>query len=155
MGLMALIPSGAKMAIVAALVAAAGALYWHYTTVVSDRNEALAKVGALEVENQVQDETITTLETRIDEWAEANKRLQEVVSEMAEAQREATAEQRRLTDVLSKHDLTALSLAKPGLLERRINSGTARIFRMFECASGGGSDCAGGSGPAGSEAGSP
>lgn len=155
MGFLTALPMAAKMAALGALLTLLGAAYWHYTNVVNARNEALAKVGALTVENQVQDDTISTLETRVSEWAAANKRLQEVVGEMAAAQREATAEQRRLNDVLSKHDITALSLAKPGLLEHRVNNGTADIFRMFECASGGGSDCSGGGAEAGSAAGTP
>ena len=33
---------------------------------------------------------------------------------------------------LSSHDLTKLVLAKPGLIETRINNGTSEAFRLFE-----------------------
>ena len=144
LGLMGLVPSGVKMALLAALVAAAGLFYWHYTTVKSERDAALAQVGALQVENKVQDATIDALEANIKEWEAAQERMQATLDALATAQTEATAQQRKLNDVLSKHDLSALSVAKPGLLERRINRGTADVFRMFECATGGCPDGPGG-----------
>jgi uncharacterized coiled-coil protein SlyX len=144
LGMLGLVPSGIKMALLAALVAAAGMFYWHYTSVKSERDAALAHVGALKVENQVQDATIDALEENIAEWEAAQERMQATLDALATAQAKATEQQRKLNDVLSKHDLGALSVAKPGLLERRINRGTADVFRMFECASGGCPDDPGG-----------
>tara|TARA_R110002167_G_scaffold203092_1_gene407093 strand:- start:160 stop:564 length:405 start_codon:yes stop_codon:yes gene_type:complete len=37
-----------------------------------------------------------------------------------------------LIDKLRKHDLAKLSLKKPGLVERRINNGTKRLFDSLE-----------------------
>jgi hypothetical protein len=37
-----------------------------------------------------------------------------------------------LLDKLRKHDLTRLSQQKPGLVERRINNGTKKLFDSFE-----------------------
>lgn len=150
--LLGFLPSGAKLALLGALVAAAGLLYWHYTNVVNARDAALAQVGALQVENQVQDQTINTLEGAVDRWSEHAKMLQETNEAMAKAQREASAEQRRLNDVLAKHDLEYLSLRKPGLIERRINSGTADILGMFERATSGREDDGRGGAPAGEPA---
>ena len=41
-----------------------------------------------------------------------------------------------LIDKLRKHDLAKLSLKKPGLVEKKINRGTKRLFESFEKLSG-------------------
>ncbi len=128
--------SGIKMALLGVLVTAIAGAYIHYSIVKGERDDAIAAVGALQVETQIQDQTIATLEQGIDAWVAHSEALRQTNEAMANAQVAATAEQRRLNDVLSKHDLSALSVAKPGLLERRINSGTADVLRMFECSSG-------------------
>ena len=37
-----------------------------------------------------------------------------------------------LIDKLRKHDLAKLSLKKPGLVEKKINAGTKKLFESFE-----------------------
>ena len=37
-----------------------------------------------------------------------------------------------LIDKLRKHDLAKLSMKKPGLVEKRINNGTKKLFRSLE-----------------------
>jgi hypothetical protein len=132
-----LMPSGIKMALMAAVAVAIAGAYWHYTVVKGERDAAIAQVGALQVVNQVHITTIKDQEAAIGQWAEAQARMQATLDELATAQVKANDTARRLNDVLSKHDLHALSLAKPGLVERRINSGTADVLRMFEFESGG------------------
>jgi limonene-1,2-epoxide hydrolase len=128
---------GLKVALLAVLATAVGAAYWHYTIVRGERDLALQQVGALTVANEVQRSTIKGQEEAIANWAEAQARMQATLDALATAQVEANVTARRLNDVLSKHDLHALSLAKPGLVERRINSGTADILGLFESESGG------------------
>lgn len=132
-----LVPSGIKMALLAAVAVAVAGAYWHYTVVKGERDLALQQVGALQVANQVQTATIKDQEQAIANWAEAQERMQATLDALATAQVEANSTARRLNDVLSKHDLHALSLAKPGLIERRINSGTADVLGLFESESGG------------------
>ena len=132
-----LVPSGIKMAMYGVLAAAIAGAFWHYTIVKGERNAALAAVGSLTVENAVQDETITTLQGAVGEWQEQAKRFQATLDQMATNQVEANKHSRELNDVLSKHDLTRLSVAKPGLIRNRINRGTAGVLGMFECATGG------------------
>jgi len=45
-------------------------------------------------------------------------------------------ENTRLKDLLGKHDLGFLASKKPGLIETRVNKGTANANRCFEIASG-------------------
>ena len=135
--LASLIPSGGKMAVMAAVVVALGMFSWHYTNVKDARDEALAQVGALQVENQIQDQTIIAQSNRLQDFVNAQREFQLTLNAMAEAQVEANDTAKELNDVLSEHDLTRLSLAKPNLIERRINDGTLDVFRMFESTTGG------------------
>lgn len=129
--------AGLKIGLLVALVAAGGVFYWHYTTIKSERDAALAQVGALTAAKAVQDQTIASLEGAVDEWQAQAERFQATLDKLADAQVAATAEQRKLNDILGKHDLEALSLAKPGLIENRINAGSRNILLEFEKATGG------------------
>jgi len=128
--------AGLKVALVVGLAVAVGGAYWHYTIVKGERDAALQQVGALTLSNAVQVTTIEDQTKAIAEWSVAQERMQATLDAMATNQVEANVTAKELNDVLSRHDLHALALAKPGLIERRINSGTADIFRMFESASG-------------------
>lgn len=126
---------GLKMLAVGVLMALVGAAFLQYNIVKGERNAAIAQIGALEVANSVQQATISDQEKAIDNWVAAQAKMQITLDALAAAQTEANTTARELNDVLSKRDLTALSLAKPGLIQRRINSGTANILRMFKSAS--------------------
>lgn len=126
MGFLAtLIPGGWKIALLGLLVAAAAGFYWYHTVVVDQRDAALATVEA-------QRGTISLLEKENERWAKAYEQALQVAQEAQTVQKEASTQIRKLNDVLSRHNLHALALAKPGLIERRINSGTADVFSMFE-----------------------
>lgn len=134
LSLLGMVPSGIKMALLASLAVAAGLFYWHYTDVKAQRDVALATVGAMEVAKTVQDATIVDQRSAIASWAKHQVQMQTTLKAMANAQVESGKAARRLNDVLAKHNLTKLSLAKPKLIERRINSGTADIIRMLNAA---------------------
>ena len=134
LGLLGMVPSGIKMALLAAVVVAAGGFYWHYTVVKGERDVALATVGAMEVVKEVQDATISSQRKAINEWAAHQANMQTTMKALGQTAVAAYQESRRLNNVLAKHNLTRLSLAKPRLIERRINSGTADIIRMLNAA---------------------
>ena len=83
----------------------------------------------LETAKQMQDDTINAMIEDREKFAELNKELQ---SNMAAANKYRDV----LIGKLRKHDLTKLSLKKPGLVERKINAGTAKLFRSLEVLSG-------------------
>lgn len=132
--------SAIKMAAIGLAVGLIAAAWLHYQSVVADRDAAMVNSGKLEIALQVERAATVAALAAIDEWREAMATMTETVELMADEQHEANEQTRRLNNVLSKHDLEALSLAKPGLIERRINSGTADIFGMFESVTGGGPD---------------
>ncbi len=132
-----------------AVVSAVGLAYKHYTDLVANNAALTARVGQMDLAIQAQDDTILAQKDAIAQWNAAALEFQAQIENLREGQIMAADERRRLNVLLSEHDLTKLVNAKPGLMERRINSGTVRIHRMLECASGTErDDCADGDRPA-------
>jgi soluble P-type ATPase len=61
---------------------------------------------------------------------------QENMLALQERAKEAEQYQDELSAKLRRHDLTALTLQKPGLIEKRVNNATAKIFDELEIDSG-------------------
>ncbi len=124
------------------LLSIVGLGYKHYTGLI-EANRMLSENNAkLEISVGLQKETIAAQEGAIDEWAAAQQAMLDTAEQLREVALEAGAETRRLNDIFSKHDLGKLAHHKPGLIERRLNSGTATASRMLECATGAqGQDC--------------
>jgi len=72
----------------------------------------------------------------IDEWEISQDTLVDRMDELRQISIKASKERRRLNGLFSRHDFTHLARTKPGLIERRINTGTAAALRMLECSSG-------------------
>lgn len=117
--------------------------YWRYTSILSEREALRADKIRLETAVEVQQQTIAAQGEAIAEWEESQQNLLAVIEEMQAVQRAAGEESRRLRNVFERYDLEVLSLRRPGLIERRIDAGTARINCLLEHATAGtsGSDC--------------
>ena len=76
-----------------------------------------------------QDNTINTLIADREKFDELNKELQLDLDK-------ANDYKNTLIDKLRKHDLAKLSMKKPGLVEKRINNGTKKLFRSLESLTG-------------------
>lgn len=63
-----------------------------------------------------------------DDVAEQSRELRRLANEMAENRKAA----QNLEDTFAEHDLNALVEAKPNLVQRRVNDGTARTLRRVE-----------------------
>lgn len=128
--------------------------YNHYTGLVADLETARINQSKLETAVETQKLTIDTMASAITEWEAHSKQMQATMGALAEAQQEATVYQRKLANVFAKHDLKKLSAAKPALVERAINRGTADVFSMFrnETTRGGVRPGAGAASPGGSDA---
>ena len=72
-----------------------------------------------------QDNTINTLIADREKFDELNKELQTKLDK-------ANDYKNTLIDKLRKHDLEKLSMKKPGLVEKKINNGTKKLFRSLE-----------------------
>ena len=101
-----------------------GAYYYYKDT--QARIATLTENSAkLEQAANTQKQTIDTLVADAKKYQELNKELNTKL--------EAANDYRNtLIDKLRKHNLAALSLKKPGLVERKINNGTKKLFESLE-----------------------
>ena len=76
-----------------------------------------------------QDNTIQALIEDREKFDKLNKELQVKLEK-------ANDYKNTLIDKLRKHDLAKLSMKKPGMMEKRINNGTKKLFRSLESLTG-------------------
>ena len=79
----------------------------------------------LETEIQKQNESI-------DRYLEQQKNQQVQLDQLESEKRAAMEDVNRLRKTFAKHDLDKLALAKPGLIENRINKASARVMATLE-----------------------
>lgn len=82
---------------------------------------------------------ITTYENAIKSTSEAmdrmrqeTDRIQEINDQLNNKLKKAEEYKDELTKKLNEHNLTKLSTAKPGLIEKRVNDATTKIFKELE-----------------------
>ena len=101
-----------------------GAYYYYKDT--QARIAILTENSAkLEQAASTQKQTIETLIADAAKFQELNKELNIKLNK-------ANDYKDTLIDKLRKHNLAKLSLKKPGLVEKKINSGTKKLFESFE-----------------------
>ena len=83
----------------------------------------------LETAKQLQDDTINAMIEDREKFDELNKELQTRLNK-------ANVYKDVLIGKLRKHDLAKLSLKKPGLVEKKINNGTKKLWLSIEAMSG-------------------
>lgn len=108
-----------------------------YHTVKVNQYEAV--IAELRGNNQVLKSNQIQLESAIDREVQAREQIEEnlerqlsAVSDLTSKNAELTAERDEYLSIFRRHDLTKLARAKPGLIEPRINRGTAEVFRSIE-----------------------
>ena len=79
----------------------------------------------LETEIQKQNESI-------ERYLEQQKNQQVQLDQLESEKRAALEDVNRLRKTFAKHDLDKLALAKPGLIENRINKASARVMATLE-----------------------
>jgi len=105
-----------------------GAKYYYDTT----QN----KIAVLQDSNAKLELVAETNQNTINQLQEDNAKMNQLSSELQKDLAEATKYKDELINKLQKHDLTRLSLKKPGLIEKRINNGTKKLFESFESLTG-------------------
>ena len=99
--------------------------YYYYTDTQARIAILTENSAKLEQATSVQKQTIDTLVADAAKFQELNRELNTKL--------EAANEYKdTLIDKLRKHDLAKLSLKKPGLVEKKINAGTKKLFESFE-----------------------
>ena len=108
--------------IIVAMILAFGGYYWITEKRLATLTENNAKLSVAAQTNQ---DTIDKLTQDYEQQQELNEELN-VKLQASEAYGDALAKK------LREHDLTMLTLKKPGLIERRVNSATQKIFDELE-----------------------
>jgi hypothetical protein len=127
------------------LSAAACAVLWQHYSGLIDAKVALTKqVKGLEDDVTREKARADAFEQANKRWSDASRAQAQALRDLEQAQRDAAKHSKELKDVLSQHDLGALAARKPGLIEDRINAGTARTLRVLERATEGSAAAPGG-----------
>jgi hypothetical protein len=110
------------LGIIVAMVLAFGAYYWmteKRLTVLTENNAKLSIAA-------------TTNQQTIDKLSEDFVKQQALNTELGIKLKASEAYGDNLAKKLREHDLTMLTLRKPGLIERRVNSATQKILNDLE-----------------------
>jgi|TARA_Y100001951_G_scaffold19136_1_gene14328 Tfp pilus assembly protein PilE len=99
--------------------------YYYYTDTQARIAILTENSAKLEQAASTQKQTIDTLVSDAKKYGELNREL----NTKLEA---ANDYKNTLIDKLRKHNLAKLSLKKPGLVEKKINAGTKKLFESFE-----------------------
>ena len=96
------------------------------TLLLWNENSKLAELNqAFELRDKEQKAAIETLQqdfkTQTEGLLEIQKRNNEIEQEMT-----------RYLDIFKRHNLTKLAIAKPNLIEKRVNNGTKQVFDSIE-----------------------
>lgn len=84
---------------------------------------------ALQTAAQLNEETIRSMELNM------QQQIQQVTS-LTQSNQQLQSEKDEYLSIFRRHDLQRLALARPGLIEPRINNGTQEVFRQIEADSG-------------------
>lgn len=127
-------PSFIYVGMILMVVAGGGAWYYKSTQAtimeLTSYNATLtANVDKLEEVNQKNVDTIAKMEENFQRQREQYDQLQASFNEIR-------SQNNQLRDRLGKHDIGALAEAKPALVQRVINTASAKAFRCFELESG-------------------
>jgi hypothetical protein len=99
---------------------------WYYYKDTQARIQILTENSIkLETAAKLQKNTIDTLVADAKKYEELNKKLDIELKKASEYRNVLIAK-------LRKHDLAKLSQQKPGLVEKKINDGTKKLFKSFE-----------------------
>lgn len=105
-----------------------GVNYFQYTErKVLESEVKILEVNQEKLENVVkeQEETMKTMEAHAEKQADALLDLQA-------RNQEINADMQRYLDIFKRHNLNQLASAKPGLIEKRFNEGTKKVFETIE-----------------------
>jgi predicted PurR-regulated permease PerM len=91
----------------------------------SDVRQYQAQNVALQSAAEINEQTIRSLE-------ENSQRQIQQVTALTSVNQQLQTEKDEYLSIFRRHDLQRLALARPGLIEPRINNGTQEVFRQME-----------------------
>jgi cell division protein FtsB len=95
------------------------------TQLQSDVRQYQAQNVALQSAAEINEQTIRSLE-------ENSQRQVEQMTNLTSANQQLQTEKDEYLSIFRRHDLQRLAIARPGLIEPRLNNGTQEVFRQME-----------------------
>ena len=111
------------IAVVGSMVATVGLLYYRDTQ---------KRISALQQNNAKLEVAVESKEAALNEMTANFEKQTRLNKELSGKLEDAEKDQDDLRSKLQKHDLTRLSIGKPGMMEKRINDDTKKLFSDFE-----------------------
>ena len=111
------------IAVVGSMVATVGLLYYRDTQ---------QRISTLQQNNAKLEVAVQSKETALNEMTANFEKQSRLNKELSGKLEDAEKDQDDLRSKLQKHDLTRLSIGKPGMMEKRINDDTKKLFSDFE-----------------------
>ena len=111
------------IAVVGSMVATVGLLYYRDTQ---------KRISTLQQNNAKLEVAVQSKETALNEMTANFEKQARLNKELSGKLEDAEKYQDDLRSKLQKHDLTRLSIGKPGMMEKRINDDTKKLFSDFE-----------------------
>ena len=125
-----------KIYLIVAFVGAIAGGYSYHQVTVSKFEAGIAKLEANNrtlKENQVQMEiAVNTAEASLKAAEENAKKSEAAMSALTSRNQELNREKQTYLKIFKDHNLTRLARAKPGMIEKRINNGTQKVFEALE-----------------------
>jgi hypothetical protein len=125
-----------KIIFLFAVLSVIGGGYAYHQVTVSKLEKTVTQLEANNrtlKENQVQMEQAVKTAQESLAAAEANaKKSEAAMSALTAKNNELAKEKANYMKIFKDHNLTRLARAKPGMIEKRINNGTEKVFRMLE-----------------------
>jgi seryl-tRNA synthetase len=125
---------GFKLSIVLgiAILAMAGGFKLYY-----DKSEAEKQAMATQLQQAMDNQlllenAVATQNEELERALAEQKASQERIQDLTVANNEANEKVEDLRSKFARHDLDMLSLRKPGLVEKLVNRGTARVFQELK-----------------------
>ena len=95
-------------------------------------NDTQARIAILTENSAKLEQATNTQKQTIDTLVEDAEKFRELNKDLNIKLEAANEYKNKLIGKLRKHDLAKLSMQKPGLVEKKINNGTKRLFKSFE-----------------------
>ena len=111
------------IAVVGSMVATVGLLYYRDTQ---------KRISTLQQNNAKLEVAVQSKEPALNEMTANYEKQTRLNKELSGKLEDAEKDQDDLRSKLQKHDLTRLSIGKPGMMEKRINDDTKKLFSDFE-----------------------
>tara|TARA_R100001224_G_C3991881_1_gene139560 strand:- start:488 stop:901 length:414 start_codon:yes stop_codon:yes gene_type:complete len=87
---------------------------------------ATLKANAIILEDKIEEQNAS-----IDNYLAKQKETTEQINQLSAQNQEAMREVNQLRNTFQKHNLNNLAMSKPGLIEKVINKGTAKVKQEF------------------------